>query len=199
MYFVPALMLSRPRPLSIIAITIAPSTALFIEPRPPNRLVPPITAAAIEYSRIAPPPVDVSTELSREASTMPPSAAIVLQIMNTTIRTPVDVDAGSPGRLGVAADRVDVAPEARAQGHERPQEVGPEHDQRHVRKAAVGVGDRHDDEAGQRQPHHAGDHEHPRLVGQARLPARREWSSNCCPTYAATQAIATTHASVWPM
>ena len=73
--------------MSIIAITIAPSTALRIVPRPPNRLVPPITAAAIEYSRIVPPPVDVSTDDSREASTMPPNAAIVEEIMNTMITT----------------------------------------------------------------------------------------------------------------
>src|SRR5947208_676410 len=46
--FVPALTLSRPRPLSIIAITIAPRIALLTLPRPPNRLVPPITQAAIE-------------------------------------------------------------------------------------------------------------------------------------------------------
>jgi hypothetical protein len=34
--------------LSIIVITIAPRNALLTVPRPPNRLVPPITAAGIE-------------------------------------------------------------------------------------------------------------------------------------------------------
>ena len=54
---------------------------------------------------------------------------------------PVDVDARAPRRLGVAADRVDVAPEARA-----PQDVGPE-DEQHadehgdVRQAAILVDD----------------------------------------------------------
>ena len=47
-------------------ITSAPSRALFTSPRPPKRLVPPITAAAIASSRIVPPPAFRSTELSRD-------------------------------------------------------------------------------------------------------------------------------------
>src|SRR5581483_2809477 len=48
MNFVDELTFSRPSPLSIIAITTAPRIALRTAPRPPNRLVPPITQAAIE-------------------------------------------------------------------------------------------------------------------------------------------------------
>ena len=56
-------------------------------PRPPNSDVPPMTAAAIEYSRIVPPPEFVSTERRREARTMPPSAAIIEQIAKHAIFT----------------------------------------------------------------------------------------------------------------
>ena len=62
--------------------------ALITPPRPPNRLVPPITAAAIASSRIVPPPALRSTELSREAKMTPPIPAIALEIMNTFIRIP---------------------------------------------------------------------------------------------------------------
>jgi hypothetical protein len=77
----------RPSPLSIEPITSAPSSALLMWPRPPNRLVPPITAAAIEYSRIEPPPALVSTERRREARMMPPTAAISEQIAKHMIFT----------------------------------------------------------------------------------------------------------------
>ena len=62
--------------MSIESITSAPSSAAFIVPRPPNSDVPPMTAAAIGYSSAWPPPVFVSTERRREASTMPPITAI---------------------------------------------------------------------------------------------------------------------------
>ena len=45
-----------------------------------------MTAAAIEYSRIEPPPAFVSTELSRDARMMPPIAAMNPEIPNTAIR-----------------------------------------------------------------------------------------------------------------
>ena len=93
-------------------MTSAPRSAAFIVPRPPNSDVPPMTAAAIEYSRIEPPPALVSTERRREASTIPPSAAISEQIAKHGDLDAVDVDARAPRRLGVAADRVDVAAEA---------------------------------------------------------------------------------------
>jgi hypothetical protein len=85
--FVPELSPSRPNPLSIEAMTSAPSTADFTCPRPPNSEVPPITGAAIEYRRICPPPAPVSTERSRDARMIPPRAAIAEQIANTMILT----------------------------------------------------------------------------------------------------------------
>ena len=70
-----------------------------------------------------PPPAPVSTDRRREASMIaaerPPSNP---QITKTAIRDPVDVDARAAGRLGAAADRVDVAPEARPLGDERPED-----------------------------------------------------------------------------
>ena len=49
-------------PLSVAAITSAPLMALVTLPRPPKRLVPPITAAAIEFSNKFPPPAELSTD-----------------------------------------------------------------------------------------------------------------------------------------
>src|SRR5207244_1052668 len=46
---------SRPIPLAMAAMTAPPRTAFNGPPRPPNRLVPPITAAATAYSTRVPP------------------------------------------------------------------------------------------------------------------------------------------------
>ena len=86
MYWVEALEPSSERPLAIVMITSAPSSAETTRPRPPKRLVPPITAAAIALSRIGPPPAVRSTELRRAAKAIPPSTAMALEIMNTAIR-----------------------------------------------------------------------------------------------------------------
>ncbi len=74
------------RPFAIVAITAAPSTALRTSPRPPNRLVPPITAAEIASSSSVPPPWSGATELRRPARTMPPTPAMKPEIMKTMIR-----------------------------------------------------------------------------------------------------------------
>ena len=65
----------RPRPLSIIATTRPPITALIILPRPPNRLTPPMTAAPTASSSVSLPPVCGPTELSCEARAMPATPA----------------------------------------------------------------------------------------------------------------------------
>ena len=54
-------------PLSMAAITSPPMMALMALPRPPNRLVPPMTAAAMQYSTRVPPSMLVDTDCSREA------------------------------------------------------------------------------------------------------------------------------------
>ena len=43
-------------PLLIDPMTIAPNNAAQALPRPPNKLVPPITAAAMEFNNTLPPP-----------------------------------------------------------------------------------------------------------------------------------------------
>ena len=53
-----------------------------------------------------------------------------------------DVDAGAPGRLGVAADGVDVPAERRPLGDERPEDEHDDHQQQRERNAAVLVADR---------------------------------------------------------
>ena len=69
-------------------------------PRPPNRLVPAITGPAIASSSRSLPPEDWLTASRREAAMMPPTAAIVEQSANTTIRTRVTV---MPARRAASA------------------------------------------------------------------------------------------------
>src|SRR5918996_3651122 len=73
-------------PLSITAMTPPPMMASRTLPLPPNRLVPPITAAPTAYSRVLLPPALGSTELALDAAMMPPIAAMVEPIMNTDVR-----------------------------------------------------------------------------------------------------------------
>ena len=81
-------------------------------PRPPNRLVPAITGPAMASSSKSPAPEDWFTASRREAAMIPPIAAMRRAIMNTDDPDARDPDARAPGRLGVAADREDVAAEA---------------------------------------------------------------------------------------
>ena len=55
-------------------------------PRPPNRLAPPMTAAAIAINRMSLPPELWFTAASRLAARMPPSAARVPQPANASTR-----------------------------------------------------------------------------------------------------------------
>ena len=75
-------------PLEIEPMTSAPSRADQAEPRPPNRLVPPMTAAAMALSSRSLPPDDWLTASRREAARMPPTAAIVEHSVNTVTRMP---------------------------------------------------------------------------------------------------------------
>ena len=58
-----------------------PSTADQALPRPPKRLVPPITAAAMAFRFTSPVPACWLEEASRAAERIPPSAARVEQSM----------------------------------------------------------------------------------------------------------------------
>ena len=73
-------------PFETVEISAAPISALRISPRPPNRLVPPMTAAAIASISSVPPPAFRSTLFRRGASTMPPSPDMQPEIMKTRIR-----------------------------------------------------------------------------------------------------------------
>ena len=74
-------------PLTIAVITLAPRIASRTRPRPPKRLVPPITAAPTANSRVSDPPVFGLTEFVRLASITPPIAASDEHIMKQEIRT----------------------------------------------------------------------------------------------------------------
>ena len=56
-------------------MTNEPSSADHTDPRPPNRLVPPTTAAAIALSMSGPAPDETETPSCREESTIPATAA----------------------------------------------------------------------------------------------------------------------------
>src|SRR5699024_9072530 len=62
-------------PLEMDWITATPSSAAKAPPRPPNRLQPPITAAAIAFRFTSPVPVVVLAEVRRAAASTPPTAA----------------------------------------------------------------------------------------------------------------------------
>ena len=78
---------SRSRPFSTLATTTDPRSTPRARPRPPNKLVPPMTAAAIASSASAPPPVVELTASCREAATIPAIAANVEQKENIAIFT----------------------------------------------------------------------------------------------------------------
>jgi len=78
---------SRSRPFATLAMTTAPRRPPTIRPRPPNTLVPPMTAAAIASRTRLPPPVELSTANYREVLTTSASAASAEQMVNTATRT----------------------------------------------------------------------------------------------------------------
>jgi len=73
-------------PLAIEPITNAPSKADQALPRPPKRLVPPITAAAIALSNTSPAPEDWLTASRRDPARMPPHAAKAEHKIKTWMR-----------------------------------------------------------------------------------------------------------------
>ena len=75
--------LIRLRPAVIACSTRMPSSAAYAEPRPPKRLVPPMTAAAIAVRLVSVVPLLCETVVSCPASIRPPSAANVEQSTNT--------------------------------------------------------------------------------------------------------------------
>ena len=66
-------------------MTMIPSSADQALPRPPKRLVPPITAAAMALRLTSPVPACWLAEASRAAESMPPSAANIEQSMKALV------------------------------------------------------------------------------------------------------------------
>ena len=167
-------------PLMITAITRPPSTASRGLPLPPNRLVPPMTAAPTAYSRVSAPPVVGEIELSRLARRMPPTAARRRADDEAEQLDLLDVDAGPAGGLGVAADRVHVPAErgpAEQEGEPDQQhqqqhdDLGHALDRGHQRVAAALGGQVRGDRAEQHGEHHdLGDHHRDALGLQAAGP-----------------------------
>ena len=87
MYWPAALMPISARPLNTTPITSPPSSAWIGLPRPPNRLAPPITAAATAYSVYLPPSTPVEIEPRKEMYTSPAIPAVTAVSMKTILRT----------------------------------------------------------------------------------------------------------------
>src|SRR4029079_6975711 len=139
MYFEAAVKPKRPMPLSIPAMTIPPSTPWIALPRPPKRLVPPMTAAGTPYSTkmrtgIARDDDRGGHRVQSECAAVNrgrdrPQARRVHDARNSggerakeeSCRPDLDeIDAGATQGLGAAADRIEVAPERRSSEQERP-------------------------------------------------------------------------------
>ena len=88
-----------PKPLSITAITKPPITASVNFPRPPNKLTPPTTAAAIALNTIDL-PAAASTDACLDANKIPAIPAKVDEIINTVMRTRLTL---IPARLAASA------------------------------------------------------------------------------------------------
>ena len=69
----------------MVATTTPPITASSARPLPPNRLVPPITAAPTAYSRTLPAPEDADTLPPYDAAMIPLTAASAEHTTNTDI------------------------------------------------------------------------------------------------------------------
>ena len=76
----------RSKPFETLPITSEPKNAAHTLPRPPKRLTPPMTAAAIASSRSVPPPIVVSAASRFETATSPPTEANVADSTNTVKR-----------------------------------------------------------------------------------------------------------------
>src|SRR5450759_4067234 len=107
-------------------MTSPPSRAWIILPRPPNRLVPPMTAEATAKSTYSPPLMPVLIELSCDASMMPAIPAVRPHRVKQSVRILIRL---TPGRLGVAADRVNVAAETGPAGQDGIKHQDAEHDE----------------------------------------------------------------------
>src|SRR6266851_4976767 len=113
----------------MLTMTRAPRMAWYTRPRPPKRLVPPITAAAIASSRRVPPPVPTETEKSREALTTPAVAANI-----TVVGRHLYAIGGN-----AEADRIEVTSDDRASRHPSEDDCQAEKDDEEIGDPKVGI------------------------------------------------------------
>ena len=99
---------SRFAPLLIVVSMNEPISGPWMMPTAPNRLVPPMTEAAIDCNS-QPSPVVALPMLMRDGERMPANAASNADSDVGDIDACVDVHAGQPRRLRVAADGEQVA------------------------------------------------------------------------------------------
>ncbi|CAM5736990.1 hypothetical protein SALBM311S_04109 [Streptomyces alboniger] len=125
---------SSAMPEAIDWMMSTPSSADQVEPRPPNRLVPPMTAAAMALISSEPEPGTVVAEESRDATNRPPTAARVPDTRNTQYPHARHMDAGPPGRFHAAAQREDLTAVGRAAQKEVGGDDGADEDQERERQ-----------------------------------------------------------------
>jgi hypothetical protein len=133
-------------PFAIVAMSAAPMSAFRISPRPPKRLVPPITAAEIASISSVPPPAFRSTLFRRAASTMPPRPDMNPEIMKTRIRIRGTLMPARRAASALPTDGVDVAAERRPLRDERPDQQHGDDEEQCERHASVLVADPDGDE-----------------------------------------------------
>ena len=170
-------------PFETTEIIVAPMRAFRISPRPPKRLVPPMTAAAMASISSVPPPALVSTLFRRAARTMPAEPRHRARDHEDEDADASDVDPGSPRGLRVPPDRVDVPPERRPLGDERPHDEARHDEQERERHSAVLVQDRDRPERDHRHHRELGDPSD-RIAQRDPVAALRDHAGEHPPTYA---------------
>jgi hypothetical protein len=106
----------RVRPFVITPINVAPINVPITPPMPPKRLVPPMTTAAIAVNSV---PVAVvgSPLLKRDVSKSPPIPQHSPEIAYVALVIDLTAKPESRAASGLAANRVDVASQARITQH----------------------------------------------------------------------------------
>ena len=124
-------------PLDTVAITSDPSSAPRTSPRPPKRLTPPMTAAAIAFRSSVPGGNVSATEFTLRREHDAADRCGRARDHEDEHPDARDVDARAPRRLGIAADRIDMPPEGRPPREEGQQDQEDHHDHAGERQPEV--------------------------------------------------------------
>ena len=106
------------RPFSTVWISTAPNTVPTTPPRPPNRLVPPSTAAAMTGNSFWKPKVE-DAAATWLAETRPPIAGADAADAVDREQDALDVDAGLGRGVGIGADGIDLPAEGGQPQHDQ--------------------------------------------------------------------------------